>query len=161
MSVINQLRPFVSLGQACGFIPFVMENDPKTQRFARFNFSWNNFVTWLFIFMAISQLVVPLEMSRLLIDTGGGLMREAPVTVKMLMYVTFLSYAIQLILARWIILRQHNRLQNVVKLVLQVEESLKDQSLNQISVVGRFLIGFGLLTISVSLFPPFFKLITH
>ena len=110
MSVFDQLRPFVSFCQACGFIPYVIEYEPTTKKMSKFSFSWRNGTTWWFIFMVVSQVVVPFLFSRFLVN-GGGITadKEAPITIKILMIVTFLGYVIQFIIARWIILRQRRQ----------------------------------------------------
>lgn len=123
MSVIDQLRPYVSLCQACGFIPYVMERDSKTKRFVKFNFSWKYSITWWFIGLACSQLAFPLIMNQISAIMSGKSngKEETPVTVRILMVVTFFCYVIQMIIALWIVLLQHVRLQNIVKLALRVE----------------------------------------
>ena len=156
MSIIDILRPYVSLCQACGFIPYVMERDSKTKRFVKFNFSWRNSITWWFIALACSQLAFSSIVNKISANMTGKSngKEETPVTVRILMVVMFFCYVIQLIIARRIVLLQHVRLQNIVKLALRVEvllQTTNNHPSHQISsfIHRRFVIGFCLLAISV------------
>ncbi len=48
MSVFEQLRQFVGLCQACGMIPYTIENNLITNKFSRFTFSVKHRTTWWF-----------------------------------------------------------------------------------------------------------------
>ena len=104
MSLIEQLRPFLSLCQASGFMPYSLECDLNTKKLLKFGFSWSNFITWWFIFLAVLQLGLPTitilfagdVIEKLRVDA------QAPITISMLMNVTVLCYVVQLVLSRWI-----------------------------------------------------------
>jgi hypothetical protein len=46
MSVFEQFRPFVGLCQACGMIPYTIENKLITNKFSRFTFSLKHRTTF-------------------------------------------------------------------------------------------------------------------
>lgn len=155
MSALNQLRPFVSFCQACGLIPFTMVYDPINKKFLRFAFSWKSRTTWWFIFMLVSQVLLPLVTIRLGEEMIGKVKedKQAPVTLNIFMSVTILCYLEQFILSRWLLLRHHRRLQSAVKWALKVETVLQTTgtswSTQNSAVYQRFALGFSLIILTV------------
>ena len=162
MSILLRLRPFVSLFQACGFIPYAMEYDPNTEDYIKFTFSWRNYVTWWFILLAVLQIGLPIISGQRAGTVIGQLKadREAPITITVLMIVTVICFFVEFILSRTVILQHYRRLKNAVALALKIERLLQRtyQPSYEISIKYRFFIGFCLLAISVSILPKFARL---
>lgn len=59
MPPLEQLRPFVSLCQACGLIPYTIKYDSTNEKLLGFSFSFGNLITWWFLLVAILQLTAP------------------------------------------------------------------------------------------------------
>lgn len=152
MSALEQIRPLVSFCQACGLIPYTMVYEPINKKFLKFIFCWKNVTTWWFLFVSISQIVIPLMMSLIGKEMVGKIRAEkqAPVTVVISMTVTMVCYVGQFFLIRWSILRNHQKLQNAVRSALEVEKFLgKTWHTFQNSINRRFTIGFSLIVITV------------
>ena len=153
MLALEQLRPFVSLFQACGFIPFTMEYDSNTKQLIKFRFSWRNLTTWWFIIISVLQLGLRVITSQ---NVGNIVWKikkdeQPPITITISIAVTALCALVQFILSRTIVFRHYRRLQNAIKLAILVEKSLQriTQSSYRTSFKRRFLIGFFLLATSV------------
>lgn len=154
MSVFEELRPFVSLCQACGMIPYTMENSFITNKFAKFSLSCNRLMTWWFCFIFILQLassVVILHFSTSMINAIST-DRDVPITVSILTGGTSLSYLAQLFLSRWVVFR-YCKLRNVVQTVQEIERLFGEKFVAQhkSSVMLRFVIGFTLIISVVSI----------
>lgn len=156
MSPLEQLGPFVSLCQACGFMPYTIEYDSTNKKFLRFRFSFRHLITWWFIILLVLQLVCPHVMNKKPITsyvTDIVEDQKAPITVSILAGVTIFCYVSQFLLCRWMILFNYRRLQSAVKIAKKIEKccirhdhviALKS------STFKRFIIGFNLIIISVS-----------
>ena len=155
MSVLEKLSPFISICQFCGMLPFSMEYDPTTKAFARFSFSFRNFITWWFMLIFILQLAAPFA----LVNISGHLLQElssdlsVPTMVTIVAGVTSVCFFAQFAISRWITFRHYGRLRNAVEAVQAVERILKSLSVivcNN-SVTKRVVIGIILLLAAVSL----------
>jgi hypothetical protein len=156
MSVFEQLHPFVSLFQACGMIPYTIERNLATQKFAKFTFSFKHRTTWWFVLISISQVLCIVAMGCSSNNVGESLSTDKtmPVTVLILFSVTHMSRIAELLLSRCIVLRFH-RLRNAVEAVQEVESLFGEKYLaqhNRNSITARFIIGFILVNIPVSCF---------
>lgn len=155
MSALEQLRPFVCLFQACGFIPYTVEYDQIAKKPTKFTFSWMNFTTWWFILLAILQVVIPAINSQITGEKVDKLSvdKQTPVTVTLLFGVIALCFVVQIVLLRWIVLRPYRRWQNAFKLALQVETLLQRDNyyLFQSHLNRRFIVEFTLVAINVKL----------
>lgn len=153
MSALEQLRPFFSLCQATGFIPFFMKTDKHSKRLISFVFSCSSLVTWWFILITILQVGFPIVTIQLIINGILSTDEETPVTVKFLIIVTFCCYMIQLVTARYVILRHYSRLRNAVQLALQLEELFQTNNVwtYSNSINRRFIIGVLFLALSVEI----------
>lgn len=157
MSVFDQLNPFVSLCQACGMIPYTVERNSTTNKFAKFTFSFKHLTTWWFFLNLVLQLafiaVIGYYSNDLNQDFSAD--REMPVTVPFLFWVTQTSRMSELLLSRWIVLR-FRRLRNAVKALQEVERLFGEKFLAQhsksSSITIRFVIGFILILAMVSYF---------
>jgi len=156
MSVFEQLSPFVSLCQACGMIPYTIERNLATNKFAKFTFSVKNLTTWWFFLILILQILGIVILGCYSNDLGESLStdQKMPVTVLILFGVTQISRLAELLLSRWIVLR-FRPLRNAVKAVQEVERLFGEKFLAQhskSSITARFIIGFILVNFSVSYF---------
>lgn len=122
MSVFDELRPFVNLCQASGFIPFSIEADAFTKKFDRFTFSlksasalWFLFIFFLhLLYLYIFRDLSTEHYNQLIIDNN------IPVTVSIFSLFTVLSTGFQYLVCRCIVL-QYRHLQNAVEAVQNVE----------------------------------------
>ncbi|XP_032776435.2 putative gustatory receptor 28b isoform X2 [Daphnia magna] len=164
MSVFEQLRPFVSLCQACGLIPYTMENSLSTKKFIKFTFSLRHFTTIWFSFIFILQLatiavVFYFSMNRVVDFLSDG---TFPLTITVVFGMNWLSIMAQLLASRWISL-QHRQLQNAIEQVREVERLFGDKFIMQhkSSVMTRFILGFILVLLAVTglffVFIPVYK----
>ena len=156
MSIFGELRPFFSLCQACGMIPYTMEYDSTTKQFKNFTFSWKSRATLWFIPMFILQILVPLAMSQLSKDIVADeiIDKQIPITVSILTGTTILFQMMELVLSRYIALRHYRRLKNIVTFGLKIERllTLKRDLPSKCSLTKRFIIGFSLILVLVSEF---------
>ncbi len=154
MSVFEQLHPFVSLFQACGMIPYTMERNLTTKKFAKFTFSFKHRTTWWFVLILILQVLCIVALGCTSDDVGENLSTDKtmPVTVLILFSVTNMSRLAEILLSRCIVLR-FRRLRNAVEAVQEVERLFGDKYLAQHSksfIKERFIIGFILVNLPVS-----------
>ncbi|EFX66301.1 hypothetical protein DAPPUDRAFT_346876 [Daphnia pulex] len=151
MSVFDQLRPFVSFCQACGMIPFTIEQNQITNKFAKFTFSFRHLTTWWFFLVMFMETVVMSVMGYVsFIQTFYILNgQNLPITVIILLFVIGMSYFAQLLLSRWIILH-YRQLRNAIETIQEVEKLFGEKFISQhkSSVTTRFIIGFVLVVIS-------------
>lgn len=166
MSIFEQLRPFVSLFQACGMIPFTMEDNLISNKFVRFTVSFRRFTVWWFITVFALQLLAVVYMARI----AGSILdemstdRNIPLTLTIMSGVTMFSYTAQLLLSRWIVLH-YRKLRSAVEAVQEVERLFGEKFIKQyqVSVMPRFVIAFILIVTTVSfirLNRVFFSLVT-
>jgi uncharacterized membrane protein (Fun14 family) len=152
MSVFEQLSPFVSLCQACGMIPFTIEQNQITNKFEKFTFSFRHRTTWwFFLVMAMETVVMGVMGYVSFIQTFDMLNgQNLPITVIILLLGIAMSYFIQIILSRWIVLH-YRQLRNAIEAIQEVEKLLGEKFISQhkSSVTARFIIGFVLVVISV------------
>lgn len=156
MSTLEQLRPFVNICQACGVFPYTMDYDPVTQKFRGFTFSLKNFTTWWFVFLVVSQTILPFFMGRYVKDMTVVLLSDhtLPFTINLMTVVLPLSTLIQFCASRWIFFFRFNQLRKLVKIMLQIERLLLprmfyfDESKNSFS--KRFILRFVMLITGVS-----------
>ncbi|XP_046447321.1 uncharacterized protein LOC124196350 [Daphnia pulex] len=151
MSVFEQLRPFVSLCQACGMIPFTIEQNQITNKFEKFTFSFRHLTTWWFFLVMVMETVVMGVMGYVSLTQSLDLLmvQNLPITVIILLLGIAISYAIQIILSRWIVLH-YRQLGNVVKIIQEVEKLFGEKFISRhpSSVTSRFVIGFILVITS-------------
>lgn len=154
MSVFEQLRPFVGLCQACGMIPYTIENNSITNKFSRFTFSLKHRTTWWFTCILAFQFVSMCLTGYYYSENGPDKLssdRSLPITVNILFAVNSYGTFIQLLLSRWIVMR-YRRLRVVVEAVQEVERLLGEKFLAQhkSSLTTRFFIGFTIILTVVS-----------
>jgi hypothetical protein len=158
MSIFEQLRPFVSLCQACGMIPYTIEDNLITNKFSRFTFSFNHLTTWwFFLILLVIHPVVLIVMwydPIVIKDVPSHLLmgRDMPITVTVLLTVTAISYFVELFLSRWIVSR-YRKLKNAIEAIQEVEKIFGEKFLSQhkSSIGYQIIIGFILVFIAVSL----------
>lgn len=153
MSVFEQLRPFVGLCQACGMIPYTIENNLITNKFSRFTFSLKHRTTWWFTCILAFQFV-SICLASYFSENGPDNIstdRSLPITVNVLYAVNSSGTFIQLLLSRWIVMR-YRRLRVVVEAVQEVERLLGEKFIAQhkSSLTTRFFIGFIIILTVVS-----------
>jgi hypothetical protein len=152
MSIFEQLRPFVSLCQACGMMPFTVEQNLITNKFEKFTFSFRHLTTWWF-FLVLFVLHPALFFVWVYIfkDVPTDLLygKDMPITINMMLHVSAIGTIVELVLSRWIVL-QYRKLRCAIEAVQEVEQLLGNKfiSQHQSSVPARFVIGF-ILAISV------------
>lgn len=159
MSVFEQLRPFVSLCQACGLIPYTLENSLSTKKFIKFTFSFRHFTTIWFSFIFILQLatiavIFYFSMNRIVDFLSDG---TVPLTITVVFGMNWLSVMAQLLASRWISM-QYRQLRTAIEQVQEVERLFGDKLIMQhkSSVMTRFILGFILVLLAVSiLWHPF------
>ncbi len=153
MSVFEQLRPFVGLCQACGMIPYTIENNLITKQFSRFTFSLKHRTTWWFTCILAFQFVSICLVSYYTANGPENIStdRSLPITVNVLYTVYSCGTFIQLLLSRWTVMR-YRRLQVVVEAVQEVEKLFGEEFIAQhkSSLTTRFFIGFILILTLVS-----------
>jgi hypothetical protein len=137
-------------------IPYTIEQDLATQKFAKFTFSFKHRITWWFVLISISQVLCIVAMGCSSNNVGDSLSTDKtmPVTVLILFSVTHMSRIAELLLSRCIVLR-FRRLRNAVEAVQEVESLFGEKYLaqhNRNSITARFIIGFILVNIPVSCF---------
>jgi gustatory receptor len=152
MTIFEQLRPFISLCQACGMMPFTIEENLMTNKFAKFTFSFRHRTTWWFFLILLLQPVIMFAMWYMTKDIPTDLLygQDMPITVTIMLLVSAVCSIIELLLSRWIVL-QYRKLRNAIEAVQEVERLLGKKliSLHQSSVTTRFIIGFILATSQV------------
>ncbi len=152
MSTLEQLRPFVSLCQACGMIPYVMEYDSITKKFVRFTFSFKYFTTWWFLFVVLLQLSTPFMLTDMMITVLKEMSNDLnlPITAIILIGVNSVGSFTQMAMCRWIGFR-YCRLRNAVKAIMNAEKlCVKPFFEHKNSIKKRLVIGTALIFILVS-----------
>ena len=151
---MEHLRPFFTLCQACGMIPYSITYNFKTNiKAVHFSFSFKNFVTWWFSFVFILQLGFPLIMNffskKFLVNISPD--GKAPATITILGMLTILCYVFQLLVTRWIVLRNYKRFQHVISAAYEIERLLKVDDHHQgENIKKRFYIALILIAVSVN-----------
>ena len=157
--------PFVSLCQAWGFIPYVMEYQRKdviTKKFVRFTFSFKYFTTWWFSIVAVLQFWIPFIMT----STFNTLTNEmttnhVPRTIIILNIVNSIGFSVQYVMCRWIGFR-YSRLRRVVEAIQCAEKLLGTISIaRKNSIKERFVIGFTLIFVVVSILHGYFNVVHY
>ena len=154
MSALEQLRPFVSLCQACEFIPYVMEYQRKdviTKKFVRFTFSFKYFTTWWFLMVAILQFLIPFLMASMFNIVNNELAAsQLPIMIMILNVVNSIGFSAQYVTCRWIGFR-YNHWRKLVESIQCAEKLFgKIPLARKNSIKERFVIGFVLILIVVS-----------
>jgi hypothetical protein len=153
MSVFDQLRPFVSLCQACGMIPYTMEHNLRTNKFAKFTFSFSHVTTWWFFLVMFLQLATAAVMLHTTRDVPDDLLigRDVPITVNILLLVKGVCNLAELTLSRWIVSR-YLKLRKMIEAIQEMEKLLGEEFISQHknSVTTRFVTGFILVILTVS-----------
>lgn len=155
MSTIEKLRPFVSLCQACGMMPYTMEYDSKTKQFKNFAFSWKSRATLWFLPVFTFQAIFPLATSNLTKDifTDEIINAQIPTTLSILTSSTIALHVVQLVLSKYVFLRSYRRLQRIALSSLKVEHLLKKTSRPyQSNLTKKFYVGFFSIATTVSYF---------
>ncbi|KAI9565957.1 hypothetical protein GHT06_009755 [Daphnia sinensis] len=153
MSVFEQLRPFVSLCQACGLIPYTIENSASTKKFIKFTFSFKHFTTFWFSFIFILQLATIVVFVYFSMNRAVDLLFDGtvPLTITVVFGMNWLSSMAQLLASRWISM-QYRQLRKTVEAVQEVERLFGDKFITQhrSSVTTRFILGFFLVLLGVT-----------
>ena len=154
MSVFEQLRPFVSLCQACGLIPYTIENNLNTNKFARFTFSFRHRTTWWFFLILILQLVVVIGILYLTLTRVDDLAEQnMPITISILFIISWFIFLDQFFQSRWIMLHYH-KLRKAVEAVLEVERLFGENMIAQYrtsAITTRIAMGSILIVTVVSI----------
>lgn len=155
MSVFEQLRPFVSLCQACGMIPFTVEQDLISKKFVRFTFSLKHLTTWWFILLLVLQLTVSVGLiySSMSQTISLSIDPDLPIMMMAVVFgVNWVSISSQFLISRWIV-SHYRQLRRAVEAIQEVERLFGDPFIRQhkSSVMTRFIIiGFILVVTTVS-----------
>lgn len=153
MSMLEQLRPFVSFCQGTGWIPFtVSRNDTKNS--FNFTFSFKNWTTRWFIVICFFQIVILFVMASSFTGAMADLFigKEIPITISFLGLVSGVGNFITFILTRWIILRRYRSLNNAYKLIQDIQPRLEPNHYrHQSTLTVRFIVGFSLIVTNVSI----------
>lgn len=153
MSVFEQLRPFVSLCQACGVFPFTIEEDLTSKKFVRFNFSFRNLTTWWFMLLFVLQLVITVGLVYLSTSQMEDLSIDSnlPITMAVVFGVNWASSISPIFISHWIVLH-YRQLRRVVEIIQDVESLFGEKFIAQhkSSVMTRFIIGFILVIATVN-----------
>ncbi len=153
MSVFEQLRPFVSLCQACGFFPYTIENNSNTKKFERFTFSFRHPTTWWFFLISILQLVVIIGLVYLSWKQVDSINEQKmPITMSILFVIGWFFLIAEFLSSRRMMLH-YRKLRNAVEAVQEVERLFGEKIVVQLStsVTTRFTIGSILIIIGVSI----------
>ena len=127
-NTMDQLRPFFTLCQACGMIPYSINYNFKTNvKTVRFSFSFRNFVTWWFLAILVLQLGIPcmIFVFSQMFFTDVSSDGEAPVTITVLGTSTVFCFVAQLFVARWIVLRYYKLFRHIIKSAYVIERLLQ------------------------------------
>jgi hypothetical protein len=153
MSVFEHLRPLVSLCQACGMIPFTIEENKISKKFVRFTFSFKHRSTWWFMGIFLMQFVLVAMMVKLSVSILDGLINDknVPMTVTILSGITMFSYTAQILLSRWIALN-YRKLRKAVEALQEVERLFGEKFIeqHQCFLGYRFIIAVTLIVSTVS-----------
>jgi hypothetical protein len=154
MSVFEQIRPFVNLCQACGMIPYAIENNSMTNTFSRFTFSFKHRVARWFLFILALQIAIVCFARYFSVSKQDDISTDQslPITIKILSAVDSISSLVQLLFSRWIVLR-YRRLQRAIEAVQEVERLFGEEFIAQhkSSLKTRIIIGFILILVTVSI----------
>nr|CAH0102348.1 unnamed protein product [Daphnia galeata] len=164
MSVFEQLRPFVSLCQACGVFPFTIEEDFTSKKFVRFNFSFRNLTTWWFMLLFVLQLVITVGLVYLSTSQMEDLSIDSnlPITMAVVFGVNWASSISPIFISHWIVLH-YRQLRRAVEIIQDVESLFGEKFIAQhkSSVMKRFIIGFILVIATatgwIMMFAPVFQ----
>lgn len=152
MSVFEQIRPFVNLCQACGMIPYAIENNLMTNKFNKFTFSFKHRVARWFLFILALQIAIVCLARYFSVSKQDDISTDQslPITIKILSAVNSISSLVQLLFSRWIVLR-YRRLQRAIEAVQQVERLFGEEFIAQhkSSLKTRIIIGFILILVTV------------
>lgn len=154
MSVFEQIRPFVNLCQACGMIPYAIENNLMTNKFNKFTFSFKHRVARWFLFILALQMAIVCLARYFSVSKQDDISTDQslPITIKILSAVNSISSLVQLLFSRWIVLR-YRRLQRAIEAVQQVERLFGEEFIAQhkSSLKTRIIIGFIFILVTVSI----------
>ncbi len=154
MSVFEQIRPFVNFCQACGMIPYAIENNLMTNKFNKFTFSFKHRVTRWFLFILALQIAIVCFARYFSVSKQDDISTDQslPITIKILSAVDSISSLVQLLFSRWIVLR-YRRLQRAIDAVQEVERLFGEEFIAQhkSSLKTRIIIGFILILMTVSI----------
>lgn len=118
---IRKLRPFITICQIIGLVPFSMKMDPKTGGFIEFNYSVKNFVSWWYNFVGIVQTTGFFFVMLIgVIDSKPSI---TPIAVTVLLKATQFLYLLQILLAKIVPIR-YKRFRRIVNLIIEVEQHL-------------------------------------
>lgn len=151
MSALDQLRPFISLCQASGMIPYTIEDNLATKKFAKFTFSFKNFTTWWFLLLILSQIWVPFTMGSFLRDVSSELATDSsiPYIIIILAVVFTVSNLIQFSVSRWIVLLRYRQFHELVMAMQKIESFFVGTPIRlESSIIKRLVVGF-VIAISV------------
>ena len=151
MSVFDELRPFVNLCQAVGFIPFSIETNPVSRKFYRFTFSFKSgSVLWFLsifsmhiFYIYLSKDMFVSQFKLLLTDNN------IPLTLSIFSVFSLTSTGVQYVVSRYVVL-QYRHLQNAVETVQNVERIFNRVIFLKAprnSIKKRLIIGIALHTI--------------
>ncbi|XP_057369963.1 putative gustatory receptor 28a [Daphnia carinata] len=166
MSVFDQLRPFVSLCQACGMFPYTIEENLTTKKFAKFSFSFRHAITWWFLMVISLQVTVSVGIIYSSMEQIGNLTSDQnmPITATILFAVNWPFYILQMFTTRWIVFH-YRRLRNVVNTVQEVERLFGEEfvvrhksSITKIFIISFIFIvtiGIGVLVVMVPVYSSF------
>lgn len=161
MSVFEQLQPFVSLCQACGFVPYTIKRNSTSGKFERFTFSFKNVITWWFLLVLAYQIFGVSTVGYLSGDIQDILStdRTIPTTLIILTGISSSLFLAQLLPSRWIALH-HRHLTNAVEAIQRVERLFGEEFITEhaSSIPIRFVIGFAAVLMTVK--PSFFQIST-
>lgn len=163
MSLIEELRPLVSLCQGCGLIPYTMELDRnKTPISYHFSFSWKNWITWWSLSTMILQIIVPFLVGRFMTDVMADIYsgEGVPITITLAGAFAALSILIQVGLCRWIVFRRFRSLRVAFNIVQNIQLNYGQYyNRHRNSITIRFIIGFTLIVSIVigDIFLHFFR----
>jgi len=153
MSVFEQLRPFVSLSQACGFFPYTIESNLNTKKFVRFTFSFRHLTTWWFFLVLSLQLVTVTGLVYLSWKQVVNMNEQKmPITMSILFVISWFFVIAEFLTSRRIILH-YGKLRSAVEAVQEVERLVGENIVAQhsTSVRTRVTIGSIFVIIDVSI----------
>lgn len=143
MSLIEELRPFVSFCQATGLIPFTLKRDLIKTGSLVFSFSFKNFTTWWFIIILLLQLTFMTVMGSILPDLMSDyyIGEAIPVTIGLLGVSSIACSLATIISARWIVLRRYRSMKIALNIVQDIEYRHGLDFHKQSSLMARFTVG--------------------
>ena len=129
MSGLEGLRPFFRFCQWFGFLPYRMEINKETGRFEKFSFSWQNPITWWFIFFSIVNSVVHSSVATLVFKNPT--VNSFPIAVRATTITVFVSFLLILLLARYSLIFRFPTLCKAIEFIRKTDQSfiINDQYL--------------------------------